>query len=48
MADGISSTMATMDEVMDEVMGEVMGAASRAEPTIRSLDTRSVMKGWRI
>ena len=42
MADGISSTMVTMDEVMDEAMD----AASRAEPTIRDLDTRNVMNGW--
>ena len=38
MADGISSTTATMDGVM--------GAANRAEQTIRSLDTRSFMIGW--
>ena len=39
MANGISSTMVTMDGVM--------GAANRAEPTIRSLDIRNdVMEGW--
>lgn len=38
--------MAMMDEAMDEVTDGAMGAANRAEPTIRDLDTRNVMKGW--
>ena len=50
MADGISSTMVTMDEAMDEAMeeamDEAMDAASQAEPTIRDLDTSNFMNGW--
>ena len=39
MADGISSTMAMMDEAM--------GAANRAEPIIRGLDTKEGY-GWMV